>query len=129
MDPEIRELYDKALAVRENAHCPISGFKVGVAVKDITGKIYTGCNVESVTFNNSTHAEMNAIDSAIADGAKKISDVLVLTDGTPAGYPCALCRQKIAEFGMGARVIASNLQEQIRISTIAELYPEPFVQY
>ena len=34
-----------AVAVRENAHAPFSKFKVGAAVQDDSGRIFTGCNV------------------------------------------------------------------------------------
>lgn len=126
MKPELKELYDLALAVRENAHCPISGFKVGVAVRGNDGKTYAGCNVESITFNNSTHAEMNAIDTAIANGTKEIAQVVVVIDTATPMFPCALCRQKIIEFGRDAEVIAANLAGEVRSMQIGELYPEPF---
>lgn len=125
--PIVQKLYDAALKVRENAYCPFSHYKVGVAIEAEDGTIYVGCNVESVTYTNSTHAEMNAIDTAVADGVKKIKRVLLITQEEKPAFPCALCRQKIIEFGADAEVIAANPSGDIEIKSIKDLYPEPFV--
>ncbi len=127
MNTDVKELYDAAVAVRENAHCSLSGYKVGVALRGSDGNIYVGCNVESIAYTNSTHAETNAIDTIVANGVKEITHLIVVTDSNPAGFPCALCRQKIIEFGKDAVVIAANPAGEIRTSTIQELYPEPFI--
>jgi cytidine deaminase len=129
MKESIKKLYQTALKVRENAHCPISNFKVGCAVEMTDGNIYLGCNVESVTFNNSTHAEMNAIDTAIANGSKEIKRILIVIDTPKPMFPCALCRQKIVEFGINAEVISANIQGDIDTENIVTLYPKPFVLY
>ena len=127
MDEEIKKLYDLALKVRQNSYSPITNFKVGATVETVSGTIYTGCNVESITFNNSTHAEMNAIDNAISNEAKKIRRILVVTQSEKPVFPCALCRQKIIEFGAGAEVIATNLSEEVDVKKIEDLYPYAFV--
>lgn len=126
MQPEIKRLFELALRARKNAHAPISDYKVGAAVLTQNGTCYSGCNVESVTFNNSTHAEMNAIDTAVAAGEKVIHKILVLTDAKEPIYPCALCRQKIIEFGPDAEIIAANTKGLFRATSISELYPEAF---
>ena len=43
------ELIQHAKAARENAIVPYSGFKVGAALQEQDGKIYTGCNIENAT--------------------------------------------------------------------------------
>jgi cytidine deaminase len=129
MTEDIKKLYDMALTAMNNAHCPISHYKVGAAVEMADGKLYAGCNVESITFTISTHAEMNAIDTAVAQGSKELRRVLVITDEEKPAFPCALCRQKIIEFGAATEVIAANLAGDIIVKNISELYPEPFVTY
>ncbi len=129
MTPDIKRLYDVAIEARGNAHCPISSFQVGAAVEADDGSIYPGCNVESVAFTISTHAEMNAIDTAVVNGVKKIKRVLVVTSIEEPSFPCALCRQKIIEFGRDTEVIAANLDGETRTMSISGLYPEPFVEY
>ncbi|MDB4939592.1 MAG: Cytidine deaminase [Candidatus Doudnabacteria bacterium] len=129
MDAQTIELIEAAKKVRENAHSPISHFKVGAAVVGESGKIYSGCNVESVAFTNTTHGETNAIDTAIAAGEKKITKVLIVLDIEEPAYPCALCRQKIAEFSDNAEVIATTLKGKIKSCRILDLYPDPFLSF
>lgn len=126
MNEEIKKLYDLARATMENAYCPISHYKVGAALETTDGKLYFGCNVESVTFNNTTHAEMNAIDTAVANGSRQLKRILVITNSVKPIFPCALCRQKIIEFGENAEVIAANLKEETETKNIISLYPDPF---
>lgn len=127
MDQPVKELFEAALRTRNNAYAPITHFKVGSAVRTRDNRVYAGCNIESITFNNSTHAEMNAIDTAVAEGAKEISALLVVIDSPKPIFPCALCRQKIIEFGPQAEVIAATVSGDYAKKSITELYPEPFV--
>ncbi len=126
MDTQTKHLFELAMTARDNAYCPISHYQVGSAVETVDGNFYAGCNVESVTFNNSTHAEMNAIDTAISSGAKRIARIMVITSGDEPVFPCALCRQKIIEFGPEAEVIAATVSGKTETENISSLYPKPF---
>lgn len=126
---ETEDLIEMAKKVRENAYVPISNFKVGSVVVGESGNIYSGCNVESVALTNTTHAEVNAIDTAIAAGEKKIIKVLVVLDTQEPGYPCALCRQKIAELSNNAEIIAATVNGKMKTSRILDLYPDPFLSF
>jgi cytidine deaminase len=67
------ELIKKACKVRNNAQATYFNYHVGSAVISSLDQIYHGCNVEVVSFTQTTHAEQNAIDSMIANqGACKI---------------------------------------------------------
>ncbi len=127
------KLYEEAYNVRENAYAPYSGFKVGAALVTDTGKIFSGCNVESVDLTLTTHAEMNAIDSMIAAGEKKIKEIIiVMVSDVGYGMPCGLCRQKILEFALKDTVIIGiNLKEDgsilnINKTSISEVLPFAF---
>ncbi len=126
---ENKDLLEMAKKVRENAHVPVSNFKVGAVVVGESGAVYSGCNVESVALTNTTHAEGNAIDTAVAAGEKKITKVVVVLDIEEPGYPCALCRQKIAEFSDNAEVVAATLSGKVKTSSILDLYPDPFLSF
>lgn len=128
MTEDIKKLYDLARSAMDNAYCPFSNYKVGAAIETTDGKIYSGCNVESVTYTNTTHAEMNAIDTAITNGSKQLKRILVITDSVKPPFPCALCRQKIVEFGANAEVVATNLKGDMESKNIAELYPDSFTR-
>ena len=45
-------LLDAARSVRENAYAPYSNFKVGAAIRSVSGQIYTGGNVENVPISS-----------------------------------------------------------------------------
>ena len=91
-------LIEAARAVRQNAHAPYSGFKVGAALRARSGRVYAGCNVENVAYPEGTCAEAGAIAAMIAGGDTEITEVCVIAgDGAPPP-PCGGCRQKLAEF-------------------------------
>lgn len=126
MPDDIQKLFGLALEAQKRAFAPLSKYYVGCAVLTEKGNTYIGCNVESATYTNSTHAEMLAIDSAVLAGEKKIARLLIVTSGEEPGFPCALCRQKIAEFSDDAEVIAATPTGEWKQSLISELYPDAF---
>ena len=95
-----QELIDAALAVRENAYCPYSGFKVGAALVDDQGQTHVGCNVENAAYPQGNCAETSAIGAMVAAGGKTIVTIAVAggSDAVTACTPCGGCRQRINEF-------------------------------
>lgn len=97
----IKTLIETALKTRANAHCPISGFKVGAAILSESGKIYAGANAEDPAFNHTIHAEQGAIAQMVAaEGHAKIKHLAVAggEKGGPLCTPCGHCRQLLVEF-------------------------------
>lgn len=132
LDPAVLETAQKAIQARENAHAPFSHFNVGAAVRSSDGKIYQGCNIESVDFTLTTHAEMCAIDHMIVHGEKKI-DLMVIAMQNPGteAVPCGLCRQKMSQFAHpDLPVFTLNLQKRgdpvVAFFLLSELFPHPF---
>jgi cytidine deaminase len=119
-------LIEAAKAVRERAHAPFSKFKVGAAIEDEHGHIYTGCNVENASFGLTLCAERVAVFKAISEGAGRLIRVAVVADTPAPTPPCGACRQILWEFMGDAEVILVNLagqHESVRLSTI---FPRPF---
>src|SRR6185312_8743114 len=54
-------LVQSAFLARDRAYAPYSHFKVGAAVLDETGRVFTGCNVESASYGLSLCAERVAV--------------------------------------------------------------------
>ena len=120
------DLYQKARAVRENAHAPYSGFKVGAAIRAASG-IYTGCNVENAAFPEGICAEGGAITSMVAAGETEILEVLVYAEADTPVAPCGGCRQKLSEFARPETEIKLAGPEGIRVvMTLGELLPSSF---
>lgn len=120
-------LLKAAKDVRENAHAPYSNFKVGAAVRAVSGKIYVGCNVENVAYPEGTCAEAGAIAAMVAAGETELIEALVIADSPMPVSPCGGCRQKLAEFGAGdvmvtMTTVAGNRAEM----SLAELLPGAF---
>jgi len=125
---DANDLFEAAKRVRLNAHAPYSGFKVGAAIRDQTGAIHVGCNVENVAYPEGTCAEAGAIAAMCAAGGNRaIAEVVVIADSTPPVTPCGGCRQKLAEFG--AADVSVGLADLTGIQTsmtLAELLPGAF---
>lgn len=121
------ELRQAAVEVRENAHAPYSGFKVGAALRAASGKVYVGCNVENVAYPEGTCAEAGAIAAMVAAGDTVVSEAYVIADSPTPVPPCGGCRQKLAEFGAGqVPVTLATLAGAEQHTTIADLLPGNF---
>jgi len=120
-------LREVARIVRERAYAPYSNFKVGAAIRAVSGTIYSGCNVENVAYPEGTCAEAGAISAMVAAGETEIAEVLVIADGPAPVSPCGGCRQKLAEFGKGdVRITMATLAGESQTMTLAELLPGAF---
>jgi cytidine deaminase len=120
-------LLTAATAVRENAYAPYSRFKVGAALRAVSGAVYAGCNVENVAYPEGTCAEAGAIAAMIAAGDTRIAEVLVIADSPDPVPPCGGCRQKIAEFAaQDVKVTMATLDGKERTVTVAQLLPGVF---
>jgi cytidine deaminase len=121
------ELRDAAAKVWENAYAPYSDFKVGAALRTVSGQVFVGCNVENVAYPEGTCAEAGAIAAMAAAGEREIAEVYVIADSPIPVSPCGGCRQKLAEFGGPAvRVTLANTAGTEAVTTIGELLPGAF---
>ena len=120
------KLFEKAIKCRNNAYAPYSGFQVGCAILSSSGKVYVGCNVENAAYPSGSCAEAGAISALIADGERKISEILVVAD-TKCILPCGNCLQKICEFSDNNTIIHSaDLQGVVKSFKLTELLPNSF---
>lgn len=122
MKPEFRSLIDAAIEARLAAYAPYSNFQVGAALLCESGALFTGCNVENLSFGLTICAERNAIFAAVAAGQQKFRAIAVAADTEEAISPCGACRQVMCEFG-DFPVILTNLQSKVVESTVGELLP------
>ena len=115
-----------ALKVRENAHAPFSNFKVGAAIEDESGRIFTGCNVENATYGLTICAERVAIFKAMSEGERGFDAISVVTDTDTLTPPCGACRQLIWEFCGVVPVLLANLKGKTETIQMRDLFPKPF---
>ena len=127
MDDGTAELFEAARAVQANAHAPYSKFPVGAAVRAASGRVFAGCNVESVSFPEGICAESSAVGAMIAAGERVIVEVLTVANGRQLTTCCGGCRQRLREFASVETPVHSAGPEGIRRTfTLGELLPESF---
>jgi cytidine deaminase len=127
-------LVQEALAAREMAYAPYSGYKVGAALLTEEGKVFRGCNIESASFSPSNCAERTAFFKAVSEGYYNFKAIAVVGGhkDTPLEQlglfaPCGVCRQVMSEFcGQDFKIIVAKSPEDYQIFTLHELLPLSF---
>jgi cytidine deaminase len=126
--PADAELEARARDAQPRAYAPYSKFPVGAAVR-VSGKVYTGVNVECASYPLTVCAERNAIAAAVLDGARVLEAVAVCSDASPPSSPCGGCRQVLLEHAAdpaAVTITAINPRGERRSWTLAELIPSGF---
>ena len=124
--PSVERLISAAASARENAHVPFSNFKVGAAIEDENGRIFTGCNVENATYGLTICGERVAVFKAISEGAAKLTRIAVVADTSQLTPPCGACRQILWEFCPDAELILANLSGARETLSMRQIFPRPF---
>ncbi|MGE3127377.1 MAG: cytidine deaminase [Fimbriimonadaceae bacterium] len=123
MNPLVKE----ARRARAQSYCPYSKYAVGAAVQDVEGRVWSGCNVENVSFGLTVCAERAAVTKMVSEGGREILAVAVVTpDG---GTPCGMCLQTLLEFAPRpdtVEVLVAKPEGEIRRYLLSELIPFGF---
>ena len=110
-----------------HAYAPYSHFKVGAACQTTDGVIYSGCNIENVSYGLTNCAERTALFSAVSAGKTKFTDLVVVANTEKPISPCGACRQVLSEFFDNQTAIWLVSQDTvITRTTIAQLLPSAF---
>lgn len=128
-----KELVQAAIAAREMAYVPYSGFGVGAALLTKSGKIYKGCNIENAAYGPSNCAERTAFFKAVSEGEREFTAIVVvggkqgesISDYCP---PCGVCRQVMMEFCDPEKfqIILPKSPEEWKSYSLGELLPLGF---
>jgi cytidine deaminase len=127
LSPEDRQSIDEALAVRQRAYAPYSGFLVGAALRTAEGTIVVGCNVENASYGLTNCAERTALFAAVAAGEKGFTRLVIASAGGVT--PCGACRQVLAEFAPNLPILLvdADRPEEVAEVNLADLLPGRFV--
>ena len=115
-----------AMEAREKSYSPYSNFKVGAAVYTKSGKVFTGCNIESASFTPTICAERVAVSKCISEGYMDIEKIAVVGSDIKLSFPCGVCRQFMVEFGRKMKVICAKNIDSYEVYTLEELLPNSF---
>ncbi len=121
-----RALIAEASAARANAYAPYSRFPVGAALLARSGVVYRGVNVENASFGITICAERAALFAAVSAGEREFDAVAIVADTTGPVRPCGACRQALAEFGVGLRIVMANTAGESETRTLEALLPAGF---
>ena len=115
-----------AIEAREKSYSPYSDFKVGAAVYTKSGKIFTGCNIESASYTPTICAERVAVSKSISEGYRDIEKIAIVGSDKKISFPCGVCRQFMLEFGRDIKVICAKNIDSYETYTLEELLPKSF---
>ena len=127
---DFQQLKEQAYLMMLKAYAPYSKFLVGAAVLGDSKKIYGGCNVENAAYPEGMCAEAGAISAMVADGAKVIEKICVISQSEKIVSPCGGCRQKIREFSTkDTKIFLLNAKEECKVFSVEELLPFSFAEF
>lgn len=92
-------LIQKARDAMKFAYSKYSNFQVGAAILTSDNQIFTGCNIENISFGVTICAERVAFFKAVSEGHKKFKAIALTSSGKDPTFPCGACRQVLSEFG------------------------------
>ncbi|MFN2532737.1 MAG: cytidine deaminase [Pyrinomonadaceae bacterium] len=125
-DDDFGPLIEAALRARDKSVAPFSQFFVGAAVRTESGKVFTGCNIESASYGLTVCAERVAIWKGLSEGEHHFTHLAVVADTERLTPPCGTCRQIIWEFARDAKIVFANLTGDTEQFKIEELLPRAF---
>ena len=121
-----RNLIEKAAIVMANSYSPYSRFRSGAAVECSDGSVYTGCNVENVSFGATICAEIAAIAAAVSAGQQSFKRIAIISEGNTYCYPCGTCRQLLNEFSPEVEVLCARSDGRYVSYPLSALLPIAF---
>ena len=123
-------MIEAARAGMNNAYAILNGFRVGAAVLTASGKIYRGCNTQSVISGMGVCAERSALDHAVAFGEYVFRTIAVTSRLETPITPCGMCLQYIGEFsqvaGYDIEILMIGSTGMIQESSVSKLLPVVF---
>lgn len=121
-----RELLTLAMDASEKAYAPYSRFKVGAALECLSGRVFTGCNVENAALGTTMCAERVAIYKAVSEGEKEFSRIAIYGESDDYCMPCGSCRQVLSEFSKDMEVLCARRTGGYVSYKLNELLPHTF---
>lgn len=114
---------NRAKKAMDFSYSPYSKFKVGAALFTASGRVFTGTNIENISYGLTMCAERVALFKAISEGHSLFSHLTLSSSGTSPIYPCGACRQVLAEFNPDLKIHIDGVS---KIYVLSDLLPSRF---
>ncbi|MEN0088431.1 MAG: cytidine deaminase [Pseudomonadota bacterium] len=122
-----RELFEAARDASEKHRATYSNFPVGAAIRTVDGQVFTGANIEVVSYPEGWCAETSAIAHMVMAGADGIVEVAVYAPKKDLITPCGGCRQRLAEFAHGDPILhLTDANGVVESTSLSALFPRGF---
>lgn len=92
------DLFQAAQTAMAKAYAPYSKFPVGAAIRTEDGRVFSGCNIEVISYPEGWCAETTALGHYVMAGGGRITEIAVIAEKKAKVTPCGGCRQRLAEF-------------------------------
>lgn len=127
MTPLTIRMLEHAKQAMQSAYAPYSRYPVGACIRTEHDHLFSGTNVENVSYSLSLCAETAAIAAMVTAGYRKIYELVVIGPPPELCTPCGACRQRLNEFSPEGTLIhlcdLSGVQKTLQLS---ELLPYAF---
>lgn len=128
-ETRILDLMEQARSIMKHSYSPYSHFPVGAALLTDDDRVFTGVNIENVSFGVTNCAERSAIFTAVSTGYRPgfIKAIAVAGDTEAFLSPCSVCRQVMVEFcDPETPVYLTRHDGEIFTTSVTELVPFAF---
>ena len=122
----IEKMKSEAEQILENSYAPYSSFHVGATLLTEDNSLFSGVNVENMSYGLSVCAERVALFSAISAGKRNFRALAVVSDGCGKLLPCGACLQVLAEFEKDLLIYTRSADTTFRQFALTELLPHTF---
>ncbi|MCI1904476.1 cytidine deaminase [Enterococcus hirae] len=124
-----KEWIELAQAQLDKAYVPYSHFPVGAVLVTEDEKLYTGINIENVSYSLTNCAERTAFFKAVSEGEMKFKHLVIAGRTDEPISPCGACRQVMAEFcDPEMPVTLVNDRDRVLETTVRKLLPYAFTE-
>lgn len=124
IQPYIPRLYAKAQKALNHAIAPSSNFHVGAALLTSSGRIFSGCNIESPVYLGLC-AERVALFKGLSEGFRHFLALMIVSRESLPLLPCGTCRQLLWEFSPELRILVA-INKKVHPYLLKDLLPLPF---
>ncbi|MDZ7823934.1 MAG: cytidine deaminase [Ahrensia sp.] len=124
---ELDALFQAAKTAMGRARATYSNFPVGAAIRTVDGRIFTGANIEVISYPEGWCAETTALSHYVMAGGGEITDICVIAEKKDLCTPCGGCRQRLAEFAPPhAKLHLCRMDGIAETMTVADIFPRGF---